>query len=82
VVEDTEPGQEKPYINVTVLYEKMANLSPIWPADLIVEAAQRVAAIADAMNVPSGIPLENVMAALGRSRQWLQKPASSVKSSS
>jgi len=59
---------------VLVEYEKVATLSPPWPGDLTLEAAQRVAAIAEAMGVPSGIPLEGVIASLGRAQRWLHKP--------
>lgn len=75
VVEDSEPGQPQPYINVTVQYEKVSTPPTRWPADLILEAAQRVAAIAEAMGVPSGEPMEGMLAAVGRTLKWLHAPA-------
>jgi hypothetical protein len=74
VVEDTEPGHSKPYVNVTVQYEKVATVTPRWPVDMTLEAAQRVAAIAEAMGVPSGVPFQAIMASLGRSRKWVHLP--------
>lgn len=74
VVQDHEPGHTDPYITVTVQYEKVATMATKWPGDLTLEAAQRVAAIAEAMKVPSGVPLESIMAALGRGQKWLHEP--------
>lgn len=75
VVEDSEPGQPQAYINVTVQYEKVTTPPTRWPADLILEAAQRVATIAEAMGVPSGEPMEGMLAAIGRSLKWLHTPS-------
>ncbi len=62
------------YIKVSVDYEPVPALHSPWPALITLEAAERVATIAQSMGVPSGEPLTNVLAALGRLLPWIIEP--------
>ncbi|EYF07169.1 hypothetical protein [Chondromyces apiculatus] len=73
VVQANEPSRSF-YIQVTVKYEKVSTPDREWPADLTWEAMERVCAIGDAMKVPTGIPLQEVLGALGLKRQWMEVP--------
>jgi hypothetical protein len=74
LVQAFEPGHDKPYMQVDVLYEKVNSIDPPWPADLTLQAAQRVALIGQTMKVPSGVPLEGLMANRAGSLPWTHKP--------
>lgn len=74
VVQSSAPGLPF-YIQVTVRYERVTLPPVVWPAALILEAAARVAALADALHVPSGEPVEGLLAAIGRELPWVTEPA-------
>ncbi len=72
------------YIQVTINYAPVSTNPGIWPGTLTVDAIARVAAIGQAMAVPTGMPraFEDVMAELGRLfLPWIEKPGSAPKSS-
>jgi D-arabinono-1,4-lactone oxidase/FAD binding domain len=71
------------YIQVTINYTQVSTSPGIWPGSLTVDAIARVAAIGQAMAVPTGMPrlFEDVMAEIGRLfLPWAEKPGSTPKS--
>jgi hypothetical protein len=77
VVESWKKGDTDPYIRITVDYEKKDVPVAMYPAFLTLQAALRVAAIADAqgIEVPGMGVLTPVFAALGRDLlDWSDKP--------
>ncbi len=71
------------YIQVTINYAPVSANPDIWPGTLTVDAIARVAAIGQAMAVPTGMPkaFEDVMAELARLfLPWIEKPGSTPKS--
>lgn len=83
VVQSNAPGLPH-YIQVTINYTSVSTSPDILPAALTVDAIARVAAIGQAMNVPTGMPkvFEDVMAEIARLfLPWVEKPGSPTKSS-
>lgn len=74
LVESRSPGEKDPYITVTVKYKRAKELDLPMPIELTLDAAARVALIAQRMGVPSGQPLEGVLADLARTLHWIQVP--------
>lgn len=74
IVESRAPGEKDPYITVTVKYKRSPVIDLPMPIELTVDAAARVALVARMMGVPSGEPLEGVLADLGRTFHWIQTP--------
>jgi hypothetical protein len=64
-----------PHIIVTVQYEHLAKPAHYEPAALIAGAGARVAAIGKAMGRNTNLPLEGLMAAIGRGLKWVRKPS-------
>lgn len=74
LVESRVPGEKDPYITVTVTYRRAPELDLPMPIELTADAGARVALIAKAMGVPSGEPLEGVLADLARTFHWIEIP--------
>jgi hypothetical protein len=74
LVESRAPGEKDPYITVTVHYKRSPEIELPVPVELIADAAARVALVAREMGVPSGEPLERVLADLAKSYYWLEYP--------
>lgn len=77
-VESRSPGEKDPYITVTVKYKRAREIDLPMPIELTVDAAARVALIARKMGVPSGEPMEGLLADLGRTFHWIKGPESAV----
>ena len=74
LVESRSPGDEDPYITVTVTYQRAAFIDLPMPVELTADAGARVALIAKTMGIPSQEPLEDTLADLARTFAWLELP--------
>lgn len=74
LVESRSPGEKDPYITVTVKYKRAPELDLPLPLELIADAAARVALVARALGVPSGEPMEGLLADLARTLHWIHEP--------
>ncbi|MBK8253799.1 MAG: hypothetical protein IPK82_14180 [Polyangiaceae bacterium] len=74
LVESRVPGEKEPYFTVLVSYTRSPTIDLPAPVELIINAAARVATVAQAMGVSSTEPLEGVLADLGKSFYWEETP--------
>ncbi|MEZ4297131.1 MAG: hypothetical protein R3B70_19350 [Polyangiaceae bacterium] len=67
------PPEEQKYAQISVQYQRVNGTSND-PFELLIEAAMRVALIGQTMGVPSGVPLQEVMAGLAKTLPWVTLP--------
>jgi hypothetical protein len=66
--------EPNPYIAIDAVYEKATGPSELFPAAITAQAALRVAAIAEALDMDPFHPFTGLMADLGNALPWLTKP--------
>jgi hypothetical protein len=75
VVKSTQPGHQGNYITITMDYQPVPSIDPSWPALLTLQAAARVALIAETMGVKDAVPVQGVLALIGRLHyEWVTPP--------
>lgn len=74
MVESRIPGEKDPYMIITANYVRAPKIDLPMPVELLVNAAARVAAVAQAMGVSSTEPLENVLVDLAKTFYWIDGP--------
>lgn len=74
VIRSQVPGDDAPYITVTLQYRRAPTLELPLPIELTADAGARVALIARTMGLASAIELEPVLAALAQTLHWEEVP--------
>ncbi len=71
----TNQNSPNPFVTVTLNFQTLKLLDETkWPALLTLEAAMRVALIAQTMNIPNAVPFQDLLAELGKHLNWLITP--------
>jgi hypothetical protein len=74
VITSTEPTRGAPYITVTLSYVPASSIDSAWPALITLQAASRVALVAEAMGVSDAVPLQVALAELAKTYDWIIEP--------
>ncbi len=74
VIRSQVPGDDAPYITVTLRYRRAPTLDLPLPIEITADAGARVALIATTMGLASAIELEPVLAALAHTLHWEEVP--------
>lgn len=74
-IQSYAPGDKDPYITVTLVYKRSPTMELALPLELTVDAAARVAMIANAMGLKDAEELQPVLADLGSTLHWEEIPA-------
>ncbi len=74
-IQSYAPGDKDPYLTVTLVYKRAPTMELALPIELTVDAAARVAQIANAMGIPNAEELQPVLADLGSTLHWEEVPA-------
>lgn len=74
IIESRAPGEKDPYITVTLRYRRVAEMDLPAPIELTIDAAARVAVLANTMGLASAEDLQPVLARLGETLHWQEVP--------
>ncbi|MFO0755773.1 MAG: hypothetical protein U0359_04750 [Byssovorax sp.] len=73
-IESRAPGATDPYITVKLNYERAREFELPVPAELTLDAAARIAVIAETMGVSNAVELQKVLAQIGKDFSWIERP--------
>ena len=74
VVRSYAPGENKPYITVSVRYKRAPWLDLPLPIGITADAGARVALIARTMGIASAVELQEFLSKLGSNLSWRESP--------